>query len=80
MINAKRLFSHKKQYMSKNLSWHCIIFEHKDYLRGIAHRHDHAGDAHAAVAGASLHADEAGLAPGRAPGVLDQPVILNRIP
>merc|ERR1719225_1451266 len=62
--------------MAKILSWHCIIFEHKDYLRGIAHRHDHAGDAHAAVAGASLHADEASLAPGRAPGVLDQPVIL----
>merc|ERR1719225_160139 len=65
--------------MAKILSWHCIIFEHKDYLRGIAHRHDHAGDAHAAVAGASLHADEASLAPGRAPGVLDQPVVLAAV-
>ena len=29
--------------------------------------HDDPGDAHPAVAGASRHPDEAGLAPGRAP-------------
>ena len=44
----------------------------------ITDRHDDPGDAHTAVTRASLHPDEASLAPGRAPRVLDQPEVLRR--